>query len=65
MDMNFDRGVTKLVAHPETHEPVMVESQGFVVMARVATQVEARAIKRTLRKLGFPDVDYELVATRW
>jgi hypothetical protein len=62
MDMHFDEGTTKLVDSSEG--PVLVESAGFVVVARVATQEQARAAKKAVRALGpeWVEVDYQPVA---
>ena len=51
-DYNFDKGTTKLI-DGESGEPVLVESQGFMVIVVVPTQDEARAVKAEMRERGY------------
>ena len=57
MDMQFDKGTTKLVADAEG-APALVESNGFMVIAFCDTQDDARRIKTAVREMGFPEVNY-------
>ena len=60
-DMNFDKGTTRLL--PTTDGEVLAESDGFVVVARVDTQDQARAVKAAVRALGagFEQVNYDVL----
>ncbi len=51
MDMNMDKGTTKLVNTPDG--PLLVESHGFPVIVVVDTQDQARAVKAEMRERGF------------
>lgn len=61
-DMDFDQGTVKLV--PTDAGERLVESDGFIVIAHVATQEQARAAKAAVRALGdgFENVNYDVVA---
>jgi hypothetical protein len=60
MDMHFDKGQTQIIESPVG--PLVVESQGFIVFARVDTQDQARALKTLLRAqpgVERDDVNYD------
>lgn len=58
-DMNFDKGTTKAPG-----DGVVATSDGFVVVAFVDTQEQARAAKAAVRALGpdYQHVNYDVRA---